>query len=233
VGLVVGLFLVLLRFRLDVAFMAQWFWFLLYGVSTTIGVSLASIGVAIVLALFGALGRISKNAIAYGLSTFYISFIRGTPLLVQVFIVYLGLPQLGIVLDAIPAGIIALSVNYGAYMTEIFRAGIQSISHGQTEAAYALGMTYGQTFRRIIFPQAIRVIIPPVANEFMAMLKDSALVSMMGVWELTFRAQKVGRAYFKNLEMLLIAAALYWLMTIIFSALQARLEGRLSRAYER
>jgi polar amino acid transport system permease protein len=231
VGIFIGLGLVFTQLiKLDFSFMQKWFWFIAEGLSMTLLVSVVSIAVAILLALIGALGRLSRNPLFFGIATFYVSLIRGTPLIVQVFFVYLALPQVGIVLDAVPAGIIALSINYGAYMTEIFRAGIQSISHGQTEAAYALGMTYGQCMRRIILPQALRLVIPPVGNEFVAMLKDSALVSFMGVWELLFRAEKIGRQYFRSMETLLIAALFYWILTIIFQTVQSRLEGYLARS---
>ena len=155
--------------------------------------------------------------------------LASAPLIVQIFVIYLGLPQLGIVLSAVPAGIIALSVNYGAYMTEIFRAGIQSIRRGQVEAAYSLGMTYFQMMKRVVLPQALRLIIPPTGNEFIAMLKDSALVNFLGVWELFFRAIKIGRQNFRSMETLIIAGLFYWLVTIIFQYFQSRLETRLSR----
>jgi len=137
------------------------------------------------------------------------------------------------VLTAIQSGILALSLNYGAYMTEIFRAGIQSISFGQREAAEAIGMTGWQTMRRIILPQAIRVIIPDIGNQFIAMQKDSSLVSIMGVWEITFRANRFGRIDSKFMEMFLLAALMYWVLTILSSWLEERLEKRLSHAYER
>jgi polar amino acid transport system permease protein len=229
----IGFFLAIIFTRvigLDLSFMRQWFAFIALGLPMTLFVSVVSICLAMVLALFGALGRLSKNPVLFGISTFYVSLIRGTPLLVQVYFVYLALPQVGIVLDAVPAGIIALSVCYGAYLTETFRAGIQSISHGQTEAAYALGMTYAQCMRRVILPQAFRVVIPPVGNEFVAMLKDSSLVSVMGVWEILFRAQKIGRQYFRSMETLIIAALFYWMLVIVFQTVQARLEARMARS---
>ena len=227
----------------DIPFMRQWFPFLLQGVPTTIFISVLSILLAIPLALLGALGRLSKSPIFYGPATFYVSFIRGTPLIVQIFFVYLALPQLAqtlpdwlgryLILGAVPSGILALGVNYGAYMTEVFRAGIQSVGHGQVEAANALGMTYRQTMRRVVLPQAVRMIIPPIGNEYIAMLKDSALVNFVGVQELFFRATKIGRQAFKSFETLAVAAAIYWMLTSIFSYFQARLENRLSRAYVR
>ncbi|MDH7487472.1 MAG: amino acid ABC transporter permease [Anaerolineae bacterium] len=242
-AILVVLGIVLWLLGIDVQFMWGWLDFILTGVGYTLLVSTVAISLSVSLALFGALGRLSKNPIASGISTFYVSLVRGTPLLVQVYMWYLALPQIGdsleklgfpalkglFTLQAIPAGILALGVCYGAYMTETFRAGIQSISKGQTEAAYALGMTPAQTLRRIILPQAIRVVIPPIGNDFIAMLKDSSLVSLMGVWELTFRATKIGRRYFRSLEMLLVAAVIYWIMTIVFQTLQSRLESHLAR----
>ena len=166
----------------------------------------------------------------------------------QVYLIYLGLPQVGqslealgapgwladlFVLSAIPSGIMALSINYGAYMTETFRAGIQSIHEGQREAALSLGMTSGQCMRRIILPQALRIVIPPVGNDFIAMLKDSSLVSLMGVMELTWRATKIGRRYFRSLELLSVAAIFYWIMTIILQTVQGRIEARLGRGRQR
>jgi polar amino acid transport system permease protein len=233
IALLVILYSILRQFNLDIAFMGSWLKFIMAGSAITFVVSAASIVLAIVFALMGALGRLSKNPIANAGSGFYISLIRGTPLLVQIYIWYLGLPRLGIVLPPITAGILALSVNYGAYMTEIFRAGIQAVSVGQREAAQALGMTGGQTFRRIILPQAFRIVIPPIGNEFIAMMKDSSLVSIMAVQELTWRANKVGRQYFRGMETFLIAAAFYWVLTVIFQLLQGRLEDYMARGERR
>jgi polar amino acid transport system permease protein len=233
VALLVLLFSVLRQFDLDLAFMSHWLPFILAGAGLTVIVSAASIILAIVLALLGALGRLSDSPIANGVSGFYISLVRGTPLLVQIFIWYLGLPRLGIILSPLTAGILALSVNYGAYMTEIFRAGIQAISKGQHEAAQALGMSRVQTLRRIVLPQAFRIVIPPIGNEFIAMMKDSSLVSIMAVQELTWRAQKIGRQYFRSMETFIIAAAFYWVLTVIFQFLQGRLEEYMARGERR
>jgi polar amino acid transport system permease protein len=238
-GLAVWLFILVLlysvlrRFNLDVAFMGHWFRFIMEGAGVTFYISAASILLAVVLALLGALGHLSKNPIANGVSSFYISLIRGTPLLVQIYIWYLGLPRLDIVLPATLAGILALGVNYGAYMSEIFRAGIQAIGKGQHEAAHALGMSQAQTFRRIVLPQAFRIVIPPIGNEFIAMMKDSALVSVMAVWELSYRAGKVGRQYFRSLETFIVAAAFYWVLTVIFQFLQGKLETYMGRSERR
>jgi polar amino acid transport system permease protein len=216
--------------NLDTEFIATWWPFISEGVPQTLWISAVSIIFASILALLSALGRLSGVPPLVALSSFYVSLIRGTPLYLQIFFFFLALPQIGIKLPPAMAGVLALSLNYGAYMSEIFRAGISSVSRGQREAAVALGMTQGQTMRRIILPQALRLVVPPTGNEFIAMLKDSALVSATGfVQEIMWRANKVGRANFKGLEALLVAALWYWLMTIIFTAIQANIEKRMSR----
>jgi polar amino acid transport system permease protein len=231
----------------DVEWMLDQFWFIARGLPWTVIICGLAIVLAVVLALLGALGRLSNSAIAQGVSSFYTSFFRGTPLIVQMFLIFLALPQLApsglpglrdsLTLTALQAGVIALGFNYGAYMTEIFRAGIQSVGHGQIEAAEALGMTYRQRMRRIVLPQAFRVIIPPTGNEFIAMMKDSALISLLGSvvaqMEIFRRAQLVGRADFRPLEAFVVAAALYWLLTTVFQYFQTRLERRLSAGYVR
>jgi polar amino acid transport system permease protein len=241
--------------KFDTTWMRQNLYFVAKGLWVTVFIALVSIIGAIVLALLGALGRLSRNPIAYGVTGFYTSFFRGTPLIVQLFLIYFALPQLGqnlslqfrdpykswivtvTLLSPILTGIVGLSLNYGAYMTEIFRAGIQSVSHGQAEAADALGMTYRQKMRRIVLPQALRVIIPPTGNEFIAMMKDTALIGFLGsalFWADPFRrALLLGRPVFKNMEALLVAAACYWALTAIFTYFQQRLERRMSRGYVR
>ena len=201
------------------------------GAVTTLYVSLISIAFACMLAMAAALARLSKSGPAYAIATFYISFFRGTPLLLQVYLIYLGLPTLGrqFALDAVPSGIIALSLCYGAYMAEIFRAGIVGVPYGQRDAAAALGLPGGLTFRKIIFPQAMRLIVPPTGNQFIAMLKDSSLVSVMGVWELTRTAQIIGRRDFQVFEMLIAAALIYWVMSICFELIQSRIEAYYGR----
>jgi len=216
--------------HLDQAFIRENIPFIARGVWVTIGISALSILLATILALLAALGRLSKFPPIYALCTFYVSLIRGTPLYLQIFFFFLALPQVGIILPGLWAGVIALGLNYGAYMSEIFRAGLSSVGKGQREAALAIGMTPGQTMSRIVIPQALRFAIPPTGNEFIAMLKDSALVSATGfVHELMWRATKVGRAQFHNLEALITAAVFYWVMTLVFSYFQNRLEARMSR----
>lgn len=215
---------------LDFVFIRERIGFIFGGVGLTIMLAILSISLACVLALLGALGRLSKFPPAYALSTFYISLIRGTPLLLQIIFFFLALPQLGIRLSGLTAGVLALGLNYGAYMTEIMRAGIQSVGIGQREAALAIGMTQSQIMRRIILPQAFRLVVPPIGNEFIAMLKDTSLISVTGfVWEILWRSQRVGRQSFRNLEALLMAALFYWIITIIFSAVQNRIEAYLGK----
>jgi polar amino acid transport system permease protein len=238
----------------DTEWMRDNFTFILGGIRYTLLMALGGIVLATVLATLGALARLSNNPILYGTAGFYVSFFRGTPLIVQMFLIYLALPQIGsnlvdrypglgtnieqrLILEAATAGTIALGLNYGAYMTEIFRAGIQSVSQGQGEAADALGMTYVAKMRRVVLPQALRVIIPPTGNEFIAMMKDTALVSFLGVAaasaEMFRRSQLVGKADFKNLEAYVLVAIFYWVLTAAFTVLQSRLEARLSTGYVR
>ena len=216
--------------QLDTGFIKENIGFIASGIGVTIGISLLSILLATILALLSALGRLSKFPPFFALSTFYVSLIRGTPLYLQIFFFFLALPQLGIILPGFYAGVLALGLNYGAYMSEIFRAGLSSVGKGQREAALAIGMTPGQMMRRVVLPQALRFALPPTGNEFIAMLKDSALVSATGfVHELMWRATRVGRAQFNNLEALIIAAMFYWIMTLAFTALQSRMESHLAR----
>jgi polar amino acid transport system permease protein len=215
---------------LDTEFINTWAPFISWGVPRTIGISIASIFFAIILALLSALGQLSRVPPLVAISSFYVSLIRGTPLLLQIFFFFFALPQIGIQLSGPVSGILALSLNYGAYMSEIFRAGIDSISKGQREAAVALGMTQGQLMRRVILPQALRLVVPPTGNEFIAMLKDSALVSTTGfVQEILWRSQKAGRQNFKMLEALVVAALWYWLITILFTMVQSRIEKYAAR----
>ena len=213
--------------KLDPEFMKEYSPFIAEGVIQTIAISVVSILLAMVLALLSALARLSKNPMLVAISTFYISLIRGTPLYLQVIFFFLALPQMGIYLSGFMSGVFALGLNYGAYMSEIFRAGILSVSKGQHEAATALGMNNAQKMRYIVLPQALRLSIPPIGNEYIAMLKDSSLVAVTGVVrETLWRAQRVGRANLKNLEALLIAALIYWVLTLIFTAVQSRVEAR-------
>lgn len=200
------------------------------GMVTTLYISVASIAIAFVLALLGAVAKLSGNGIAMGIGSFYTSFFRGVPLLMQLFLIYMGLPQINVVIEPIPAGILALSLCYGAYMTEIFRAGIISIPSGQWEAADALGMSRAKIFRHVILPQAMRIIVPPTGNQFIAMLKDSSLVSVVGVWDMMFVARAQGRADFKLMEMLITASLIYWVLSIVLEMVQRWIEKKYAAA---
>jgi polar amino acid transport system permease protein len=222
--------------KIDFDFISEWGVYILQGVTTTIFVAVGSIAVAICFAVVGALGRLSGNAVIYAVATLYVSLVRGTPLLVQIFFIYLALPQIIPGISGVPAialGMFALAFNYGAYMTETFRAGIQAVPRGQTEAAEALGMQARTRMRRVILPQAVRIITPAIGNEFISMIKDSSLVSVIAVPELLWRAQRVGQSNFRTLETLIIAAAIYWSLTIVLSIVQDRLEKRMAESDRR
>ena len=237
-GVWIELFVLLMTFfysfDLSFAFIAKKIGFLITkGVTTTLFISAISILLATIIALAGAIAKLSKNGVIYGLATFYTSLFRGLPLLMQIYIIYLGLPQVGYVISAVPAGIMALSLCYGAYMTEIFRAGIQSINRGQSEGATALGLSSNQTMFLVVLPQAMRVIIPPTGNQFIAMLKDSSLVSVVGVWEIMYLARTQGQTEFRHIEMLITASMIYWLMSISLEYAQSRIEERFGRSDKR
>ena len=227
--IVAGLVLfILVTVNVDTAFLQQTIPFILAGVPITLFLAVTSIFFATILAGLGALGRLSRNPYLNGIASFYVSFFRGTPLLLQILFIYLALPQAGIVLPAIPTAIVALSLNYGSYMTEVFRSGIEAVPHGQTEAAQSLGMNSRTTFRRIIAPQAFRIVTPAVGNDFISMIKDSSLASVVGVQEILWRAQTAGRPTFQSMQTLLVAAFIYWVLTILFSLFQNRLERRMA-----
>lgn len=219
--------------RFNVAFIVDQAPYILAGAPLTVFISVLSILLAIALALLGAMGRISKRAPVYAVATLYVSAVRGTPLIFQVLFVFLALPQLVPEAAKIPAivlGIFALAFNYGAYLTEIFRAGIEAVPKGQREAALALGMSQRRIMIRIVLPQALRIVTPAIGNEFIAMIKDSALISLIGVQELLWRARTIGTANFRTLETLLLAAGVYWVLTMVFSYFQERLEQRMARS---
>ena len=229
--LIVGLIFLLAGHRhgFDSAFVADWAVFILTGAGITIFISVVSIVFATLLAVLGALARLSSNPIINGVASLYVSLVRGTPLLVQILFTYLALAEVGLVLPALVAGISALAFNYGAYLTEVFRAGIQAVPKGQREAAQALGMPERLVLRRIVLPQAFRIVVPAIGNDFISMIKDSALVSIIAVQELLWRAQAAGRPNVRIFEALTFAALVYWVLTIVFSFFQDRLEKRLAR----
>jgi len=228
-----GIVLLLISFiifslNVEISFIQTAAPFILQGVWLTLLVSAVSICLATILAIIGALGRLSRSPLLNGIASFYVSFFRGTPLILQLLVWYLALPQVGLIFDPIFCAIGALGMNYGAYMTEIFRAGIQAVPLGQREAAAALGMSSRTAFLRIVAPQAFRIIVPAIGNDFVAMLKDSALASTVALQEIVWRARNVGQKEFKTLQTFIIAAMIYWALTILFSTFQNRIEKRLA-----
>lgn len=200
---------------------------LLTGAVVTVKITALSVFLGILIGLFVGIARISTYKIVHLAAAVYVDFLRGTPLLVQIFLVYFALPVLtGQRIDPFIAAIAACSINSSAYVAEIFRAGIQSIDAGQMEAGRSLGMTWTQTMRYIIVPQAARRVIPPLGNEFIALLKDSSLVSVIGFEELTRRGQLIIARTYASLEIWICVAIIYLVMTVSISRLVAWLERR-------
>ena len=200
---------------------------LLTGAAVTVKITALSVFLGILIGLFIGIARISTYKIVHLAAAVYVDFLRGTPLLVQIFLVYFALPVLtGQRIDPFIAAIAACSINSSAYVAEIFRAGIQSIDAGQMEAGRSLGMTWTQTMRYIIVPQAARRVIPPLGNEFIALLKDSSLVSVIGFEELTRRGQLIIARTYASLEIWICVAIIYLVMTVSISRLVAWLERR-------
>ena len=195
----------------------------------TIPLALASFAIGLVLALVVALMRLSEQRLLRGLARFYISVIRGTPLLVQLFIVFYGLPSIGVKIDPWPSAIIAFSLNVGGYAAEVIRASILSVPKGQWEAAHTIGMSRGQALRRIVLPQAARVSVPPLSNTFISLVKDTSLASVILVTELFRQARQIATVSSEFMLLYLEAALIYWLICLVLSAGQDALEKRLDR----
>ncbi len=214
-----------MNYDLDLAVSALPLLFL--GAGVTIKITALSVGFGIIIGLFVGIARISNSRLLRLLAAVYVDFLRGTPLLVQIFLVYFALPVVtGQHMDPFLAAISACSINSGAYIAEIFRAGIQSVDDGQMEAGRSLGLSWGQTMRYIIVPQAFKHVIPPLGNEFIALLKDSSLVSVIGFEELTRRGQLIIARTYGSLEIWTAVAFIYLIMTIAISRLVAYLERR-------
>ncbi|ADU51679.1 amino acid ABC transporter membrane protein, PAAT family [Thermaerobacter marianensis DSM 12885] len=197
------------------------------GALTTLQVTAVAVVLGLVVGLIVALMKLSRVEILRRVGSFYTWIIRGTPLLVQIYIIYFGLVQYGVVLDPFPAAVIALTVNSGAYLAEIIRAGIESIPKGQMEAARSLGMSYGQAMRRVILPQAYRRMIPPMVNEFVTLLKDSSLVSIISMEELMLYSRQLANATARGMWFFGYAAFYYLVMTTLFTTLGSWLERKL------
>lgn len=195
----------------------------------TIPLTLISFSIGLVIAVLTALARISSVKPLQIIARIYVSIIRGTPLLVQLFIIFYGLPSIGVTIDSFPAAVIGFSLNLGAYASEIIRAAILSTPKGQWEAAYSMGMTYPQALRRIILPQASRVSIPPLSNSFISLVKDTSLASLILVTEMFRKAQEIAATNYEFLLLYTQAAALYWIICFLLSLVQGQLERRLDR----
>lgn len=201
------------------------------GVVVTIFLGTTSFALGSLIGLLVALARLSGVAPLTWFAVVYLSIFRGTPMLVQILLIYFGLPQLGIALDPIPSAIIALSLGVASYQSENFRSGILGVEKGQREAAFSIGMTAWQALRRIVFPQALRIATPTIGNRFIALMKDTSLASVVTVVELTRVAERVGSATFRYLEMFVIIAAIYWAISTVLSIGQETLERRMARAF--
>jgi cystine transport system permease protein len=206
------------------------FWpFVTAGLIFTVPLSLLSFALGLGLGFLTALARLYGGRVLSSVARFYVWVIRGTPLLVQLFLIFYGLPNLGIVLDAFPAALIGFTLNMGAYTSEILRAAIASIPVGQWEAAFSIGMSWPQAMRRTILPQAARVATPPLANSFIGLVKDTSLAAAITVPELFQSAQRVAAATYEPLILYSEAALIYLMFSSVLSALQSRLEARLGR----
>jgi cystine transport system permease protein len=199
------------------------------GITGTIPLAVSSFAIGLVIALTVALMRLSPVRAVSGVARFYVSVIRGTPLLVQLFVVFYGLPSIGVVIPPWPSAIIAFSLNIGGYAAEVIRAAILSVPRGQWEAAYMIGMSPALRLRRIILPQAARVSVPPLANEFISLVKDTSLASLILVTELFRQAQKVAAFSQEFMLLYLEAALVYWVICLVLSTAQSRIERRLDR----
>lgn len=222
---------------MDFSFLGKYYMFFLNGTKITILLAFFTVLFGLVIGTGLSLMKLSKNMALKGLATAYIEFIRGTPLLVQLYIIYYGLPTLGVEFPSIAfipssaefiAGVVALSINSGAYVAEIIRAGIQAVDKGQMEAGRSLGMDFKTTMRYIIIPQAFKNVLPALGNEFIVIVKESAIVSIIGIQDLMYNTDTVRGNTFKPFEPLIVAAVIYFIVTFTLSKMVGNLERRLS-----
>ncbi|THF70112.1 amino acid ABC transporter permease [Deinococcus sp. Arct2-2] len=199
------------------------------GAGITLGFALAAMVLGLPLGFAVALARLSRFTALRWITGIYVSFIRGTPLLVQIFVIYYGLPSFGVTLNPVVGGVLALTLNAGAYLSETIRGAIQSVPRGQREAATSLGLNGAQTMRLIVLPQALRVAAPSLGNSLIGLVKDTSLVSVITVVELLRSAQLVIARTFEPFGPYLMAALLYWIMSLLLEGVQRGVERRLSR----
>lgn len=216
-------------YQLDFHVLTEYMPALLEGLNMTIQISIFSIIFGTVLGIVGALCKISKNVILRSLANIYVEWIRNTPLLIQVLFIYFGL---GVFFNLSPivASVIALSFFSGAYITEIIRAGILAVPRGQKEAAFSIGMTEFQAMRLIILPQAIKRILPPLAGQFITLVKDSSLVSVIAVTDLTYVAKNIVTTTFRAFEVWLVIAVFYFVLSFTLSLAVRKLESRFAKS---
>ncbi|HDG5415771.1 TPA: ABC transporter permease subunit [Staphylococcus aureus] len=213
----------------DSGFISKYGSFFLKGIKITILISLIGVALGSILGAFVALMKLSKIKIISWIASIYIEILRGTPMLVQVFIVFFGITAaLGLDISALVCGTIALVINSSAYIAEIIRAGINAVDKGQMESARSLGLNYRQTMKSVIMPQAIKNILPALGNEFVTLIKESSIVSTIGVGEIMFNAQVVQGISFDPFTPLLVAAALYFVLTFVLTRIMNMIEGRLN-----
>lgn len=206
---------------------------MLKGAAWTLLLAVASVFFGAIIGTLVAITRLARVAGLSQLASLYVSCMRGTPLLVQLFVIYFGLPSIGIQFDPITAGILGLSLNVGAYLSETIRGAINGVAHGQRNAALSLGLTQSQALRYVIGPQALRLAVPSLSNSLISLIKDTSLVSVIAVGELMLATKEVIATTFQPFPLYLAAAAIYWGMSASFETLQKKLETRLNRSYLR
>jgi polar amino acid transport system permease protein len=192
----------------------------------TVTISIIAILMGLAIGIVVGLGRVSHNFLIHGVCSVYVEALRGTPLIIQIFLVYFGLPALGIHIDPLPAACLALGINSGAYQAEIVRGGIQSIPKGQLEAARSTGMSYLQAMRHVILPQGFRLIIPPLTNEYVTVIKDSSLAYTISVVEITYVGNKLVSIYFDPFSIFVFVALIYFSLTYFTSFIMSFVEKR-------
>lgn len=213
---------------MDFSFLGKYYMYFISGTKMTLFLALLTVLIGTFLGIMLALMKLSNSKILKIISSMYIEFIRGTPLLVQVFIFYFGIPSLlGIDLPEIPAAIMALAINSGAYVAEIIRAGIQAVDKGQMEAARSLGMKPSLSMIHVIIPQALKNVLPALGNEFITVIKESSIVSVIGISELTRASDVVRGVTYKSFEPLLVIAFIYFILTFTLSKLLGIAERRM------
>lgn len=200
-------------------------------IAVTLGLGIGAFVLGSALGMLITLARLSALAPLRWFAYAYVSVFRGTPLLIQLLLIYYGLPRIGIVIEPIPSALIALTLFAASYLSENFRSGISAVDRGQWEAASSIGMTYTQSIKRIVLPQALRVALPTVGSRFIALMKDTSLASTVTVVELTRLAEKIGSSTFKYMEMFLIVGVIYWMINQLLTFGQTWLERRMSRGH--